>query len=376
VNYYHVDFHAVTKGNDFQAINRFVERYQSVVWNSKFNHFNVTLPSEKGHPKLVQTMKQNGVIRTNCVDCLDRTNAWMTKIAFLSLCDMLESSGLEKGMNRVPLSAVDQKTENKSEFIWKFKNIWADNGDNISISYTGTGATTSSTTRHGKGGIGATFDHKFKSISRFYLANVEDVYKEKALGALTGPGVLESKQSTSVIDTTKLDQQLQKLKSKEKLFTTTSLVKINVLTWSSNIEKAQIDETVPETFLSKYPLVFDTDIFVIGIQDTYKISAMNFMNLDSQMSEISARWTEVLGNYFRIKNPTFQMVKQSHFGDLFMIVFATSKIFPFITNIQLDGIQFSVYKKLSKKGAAMIRFNIYDSSLIFINAHLTSDLDY
>ena len=166
------------------------------------------------------------------------------------------------------------------------------------------------------------------------------------------------------------------MKSKEKLFTTISQIKINVLTWSSNIEKAQIDETVPDTFLSKYPLVFDTDIFVIGIQDTYKISAMNFMNLDSQMSEISARWTEVLGNYFRIKNPTFQMVKQSHFGDLFMIVFATSKIFPFITNIQLDGIQFSVYKKLSKKGAAMIRFNIYDSSLIFINAHLTSDLDY
>jgi hypothetical protein len=115
---------------------------------------------------------------------------------------------------------------------------------------------------------------------------------------------------------------------------------------------------------------------VIGIQDTYKISATNLMNLDSQMSQISNRWQEVLVNYFRVKNPKFQVVKQTHFGDLFMIVFATQQIFPSITNIQLDGIAFSVYRKLSKKGAALIRFNIHDSSLIFINAHLTSDLDY
>ena len=65
---------------------------------------------------------------------------------------------------------MDEKHSEKS-FMHKFKYIWADNGDEISKIYTGTGATTSSTTRKGKGGITGMIDHKMKSLGRFYNSN-------------------------------------------------------------------------------------------------------------------------------------------------------------------------------------------------------------
>lgn len=56
--------------------------------------------------------------------------------------------------------------------------MWADNGDIISLIYTGTGATTSSTTRKGeKSGLTSIFDHGMKTLSRYYLNNFDDNFK-------------------------------------------------------------------------------------------------------------------------------------------------------------------------------------------------------
>lgn len=143
---------------------------------------------------------------------------------------------------------MDAWVEDKRDFLWKFKNIWADNGDAISLSYTGTGATTSLTTRHGKGGITALMDHKMKSISRFYMSNFEDAYKEKSLMILTGPGVLESNYTVtenSLVEANEviMEQQVQEFRKKQELFTTNSNVKISVFTWHSNLDKSSINET-------------------------------------------------------------------------------------------------------------------------------------
>lgn len=50
------------------------------------------------------------------------------------------------------------KWDNMEEMI-NFKAIWADNGDKISMIYTGTGATTSMVTRTGQKNINSLIDH-------------------------------------------------------------------------------------------------------------------------------------------------------------------------------------------------------------------------
>lgn len=86
---------------------------------------------------------------------------------------MAQAVGFEGLARVIKVEEMDKKnmTEN---FISHFKNMWADNGDYISKVYAGTGATTSSTTRKGKGGIMGMLDHKMKSIERFYKGHYID----------------------------------------------------------------------------------------------------------------------------------------------------------------------------------------------------------
>ena len=78
-------------------------------------------------------LTQKGIIRTNCLDCLDRTNFFQTKVAI----DIFEVQLKQLGVDiaavfgaESPLEQLDNSNLNKNHpFIVKFKNIWADNGD-------------------------------------------------------------------------------------------------------------------------------------------------------------------------------------------------------------------------------------------------------
>lgn len=130
--------------------------------------FNLTMPENSKNPVVKTISLQQGVFRTNCVDCLDRTNAWMTKIGFLAVKDMFRILKIRKEISNLSITEVDSHNHEENSFMHKFKNIWADNGDHVSKLYTGTGATTSSTTRHGHGGLKGLIDHKSKSINRYF----------------------------------------------------------------------------------------------------------------------------------------------------------------------------------------------------------------
>lgn len=71
--------------------------------------------------------QQQGVLRTNCKDSLDRTNLVQSKIALKVFWKQLDS-----------LSSFKEKSNPHLEEI--LTNVWADNGDAISIQYAGTPA--------------------------------------------------------------------------------------------------------------------------------------------------------------------------------------------------------------------------------------------
>lgn len=85
--------------------------------------------------------EQDGVFRTNCIDCLDRTNVVQSMLARRHLQACLTIMGvLHKG----------QKIEDQHSFEELYKNTWADNADIISTQYSGTGALKTDFTRTGK----------------------------------------------------------------------------------------------------------------------------------------------------------------------------------------------------------------------------------
>jgi len=82
------------------------------------------------------------------------------------------------------LDSIDSKTVHP--FISNFKNIWADNGDAISIHYAGTGSVISNVTRTGKRNFFGLIDHGMKTINRFYIGNFEDQIKQECIDVLVG----------------------------------------------------------------------------------------------------------------------------------------------------------------------------------------------
>jgi len=82
------------------------------------------------------------------------------------------------------LSNLDTQSKYEHDFITKYKGIWADNGDALSLFYAGTGSILSNKTRTGKGSIFGFLDSGLKSISRFYVSNFEDQMKQECINIL------------------------------------------------------------------------------------------------------------------------------------------------------------------------------------------------
>ena len=116
-------------------------------------------------------MQQEGVFRTNCLDCLDRTNLIQTIISQMALVDYLESGG--------HLASPD--------FWNRHSSLWADNGDALSKIYAGTGAIKSSFTRHGKMSFAGALADARKSATRLYVNNFADKGRQNTIDILLVP---------------------------------------------------------------------------------------------------------------------------------------------------------------------------------------------
>ena len=103
------------------------------------------------------------MIRTNCLDCLDRSNAVQTYLGQQVLVEMMSSLGLQTKQSVV------------SRFQQTFKQAWVRNGDNISLLYAGTRAME---------GRGLKLKDGARSVQRTILNNFLDKAKNEAIEML------------------------------------------------------------------------------------------------------------------------------------------------------------------------------------------------
>lgn len=111
------DFHAVCRGMKFENVSFLLQ-----ILGSKLEG----LGSSVSVDGRVVT-QQKGVLRTNCMDCLDRTNVCQSSFAKYMLDLQLKGQGF------------DMREQPDQENAW-FNTLWADNGDAISKQYASTGA--------------------------------------------------------------------------------------------------------------------------------------------------------------------------------------------------------------------------------------------
>ncbi len=73
MKYTYFDFHTETKGDNFHRLNDLMVKIEDML--KKFGYYVEDMTTGR------TLQEQKGVIRVNCLDCLDRTNVTQTKIA-------------------------------------------------------------------------------------------------------------------------------------------------------------------------------------------------------------------------------------------------------------------------------------------------------
>uniref|UniRef100_A0A182K2S0 Phosphatidylinositol-3-phosphatase SAC1 n=1 Tax=Anopheles christyi TaxID=43041 RepID=A0A182K2S0_9DIPT len=121
---------------------------------------------------------QKGVFRTNCIDCLDRTNVVQSLIAKRSLEQTLERLGIFK--------FGEKHIDPDSQFEAVFKAAWADNADLISLQYSGTGALKTDFTRTGKRTFKGLLRDGLNSLTRYIKNNFTDGFRQDSIELFLG----------------------------------------------------------------------------------------------------------------------------------------------------------------------------------------------
>lgn len=165
--YIYWDFHAECKGMRFDRIENLVSDLQDMLLADGWFHSVAPAPSSLGSaagPSKVLSV-QKGVMRSNCMDCLDRTNVGQAAFAKWALNQQLRQAGV---------LSVKEGVENHPEFMHLFSNVWADHADGVSKAYSGTGALKTDFTRTGKRTKEGLLQDGVNSVMRYVKNNFFD----------------------------------------------------------------------------------------------------------------------------------------------------------------------------------------------------------
>ena len=128
------------------------------------------------------TQRQKGVIRTNCMDNLDRTNVVQSLFARAVLLAQIKAieAGRPEAVKEAPLESAH------AEFEKAFKNVWANNADAMSLLYSGTPALKTDFTRTGRRTKLGAIKDGINSVTRYYLNNFCDGHRQDAVDLFLG----------------------------------------------------------------------------------------------------------------------------------------------------------------------------------------------
>ncbi|XP_052060415.1 phosphatidylinositol-3-phosphatase SAC1-like isoform X2 [Mytilus californianus] len=126
--------------------------------------------------------QQVGIFRTNCIDCLDRTNVVQSLIAKVVLQNQLTKLGiLDQG----------QQIKDCKTFNYTYNNDWADNADVMSKQYAGTGALKTDITRQGKRTKYGLLMDGWNSLIRYFKNNFSDGFRQDSMDLFLGNYIVE-----------------------------------------------------------------------------------------------------------------------------------------------------------------------------------------
>ncbi|KZT13014.1 DNase I-like protein [Laetiporus sulphureus 93-53] len=360
----HFDFHNAVKIGGHESVFREVRRVrvfileymisstlrrlQDIVENiEKFGFTMIDAASDE------LITEQKGVFRTNCLDCLDRTN-------FVQ--DILSRTTLEQYLKLI------RKEWSHANSLWSnHREAWAENGDTLSRIYAGTGALNTSFTRTGKRTLAGVLSDATKSVSRAYINNFQDKGKQTAIDVLVGN--MAARIQVELYDPIH-DSVRRALEARLSEYSTTIPCTVFVGTWNLNGRPPSAESLLP--WLFPRPNTADPDIFAIGFQEIVPLTAQQIVQADPERRRA---WEgKILGalNQRSGKKDHYVLLRSHQLVGTALLILVKSELTSLIRNVEAATQKTGLRGMSGNKGAVAIRLNYHDTGFCFITAHLAA----
>ncbi|CAG2054275.1 unnamed protein product [Timema podura] len=316
--------------------------------------------------------EQKGTLRTNCLDCLDRTNCVQT---FL---------GLETLGKQLAFLQLMEKPQIVSRFEEVFRQMWINNGNEVSKIYAGTGAIQG----------GSKLMDGARSAARTIQNNLLDNSKQEAIDVFLLGSTLNSEladRARILLPPNMLHASTNVLREMCKRYREYMLprtARIAVGTYNVNGGKhfrsvvykdvSLSDWLLDSPRLSKSHSLVDVtnvseaevpiDIYAIGFEEIVDLNASNIM---AASSENAKAWGEELQKILS-RDQKYVMVTYVQLVGVCIYLFIRPEHTPFIRDVAVDSVKTGLGGATGNKGASAIRCVFYSTSLCFVCAHFAA----
>ncbi|KAK0731107.1 SacI homology domain-containing protein [Lasiosphaeris hirsuta] len=359
------DFHAETKGpQGYEAANqirRYIEDsadgfayYLAQESDDAAAEQNGRSASPKNR-RYVVVLQQEGVFRTNCLDCLDRTNLIQTIISQMAVEAFLNHRG-----EAAP-----------SDFWSRHASLWADNGDSLSKIYAGTGALKSSFTRHGKMSIAGAIADVRKSATRLYYNNFADKARQNTIDTLLGRLV---GQAPVILFDPISDYVAGELQRRSGEFSTNEKIRMWVGTFNLNGRTDGIDEDLSPWLCPSELGPIQPEIIAVGFQEIVELNPQQIMNSDPTRKQL---WERAIKrtldrNYNRVGDDKYVLLRSGQLVGAALCIFVKASVLHNIKNVEGSVKKTGLSGMAGNKGAVAIRLDYANTPICFVTAHLAA----
>ncbi|CAB4027321.1 synaptojanin-1-like isoform X2, partial [Paramuricea clavata] len=357
------DYHVLCKGGKKDKLEMLKKKAQPYL--DKFKVF-----VRKGDDIVSQ---QCGTVRVNCLDCLDRTNAVQSFLGVEMLPIQLSHLGL------------GDKTSLVSRFVECFKTMWANNGNLVSRTYTGTGA------MEGGARFGSKLHDGAVSVRRTIRNNFFDGSKQEAIDILllgnTFVGELGDR-ARALLPGSFLHASpaiLRELCDRHLEYTKWRTVRVGIGTFNVNgghhfrsiaYKHQSLDDWLLDFHIrqpqgcvqNNTDFTVPTDIFAIGFEELVDLKAGNILSTSAAQR---LDWGEKLKRVISRDTPYVLLTSEQLVG-VCLFVFVRSDLVNDIRDVAVDSVKTGLGGSAGNKGGVAIRFLLHSTSLCFVCSHFAA----
>jgi hypothetical protein len=304
-----------------------------------------------------EVLKQGGIFRTNCLDCLDRTNLVQTIISQMAM--------------EIFLAQHDERSPT-SDFWARHGILWADCGDALSKIYAGTGALKSSFTRHGKMSLAGAVADLRKSAQRLYINNFEDKGRQNTIDMLLGR--LMGQMPVHLYDPIN-DHVTAELARRASEFTRPETITIWVGTFNLNGKTSGIlDDLTPWLCPNVDKSLQLPEIIAVAFQEIVELNAQQIVQTDPHRRQ---QWEDAVRKTLNTQaadlgSEDYVMLRGGQLVGASLSVFVKATALPFIKNVEGQLKKTGMSGMAGNKGAVAIRMDYADTSICLVTAHLAA----